>query len=252
MILLAHDVDATLPRRLSWETTPAAIVSGSEAWLRASRHQMNDLRDEHGHRIPLRQELWVALYPPRDDNVVWRVECDQVALGVVGRGPTADSAMHDWRLRFRAMTQRFLEMRPFEMTDEDKAAWKRLQTVVDVPRYKATKPMTVRQIGAILGSRPGRVVVRWEDGVQEKVDPGVFDEMFARFKVGQLFEAKVTRSPLTFRIIRADAVRRLPKRTVSADRSEVIWNRAVHPEDDVPPPAEAEKLDEAFWLQPPP
>ncbi len=147
------------------------------------------------------------------------------------------------------MAQRLLEMRPFEMTEEDKNAWARLQSAIDVARYRATKPLIIRQIGKVAKVGHGRTVVRWEDGSREKVDPLVFDEVFARFRVGQPFEAVVTRNPATFRIIRAEAVRRLPNQALPEDLSKAIWNRAVNAEVQEATGVRSADIDETFWLQ---
>ena len=250
MNLLAADTGpATLHARLSWGSSPAAIVSGSDACDRASRRFLVEVRDEQGHRFPLRDELLVMVNPPRAGGQ-WRAEADAIGPSIIGRGRTADDALRDWRKRFRMTVQRFLEMRPFESTPEDRDLRDRIWEVIDVPLYKASKPIVFRQIGKVLEKRSGRTVVRWEDGSREKVKPEVFDEPFARYQIGQPFEAIVTRHPISFHLIRADAVRRLSNQTASQERSNAIWERAVASES-AGEDSSAPELDEGFWLAPP-
>ncbi len=112
--------------------------------------------------------------------------------------------------------------------------------------------MVLRQVGKVAKSRPGLTVVRWEDGTREKVDLLVFDEAFAHFRVGQPFEAVVTRNPVSFRIIRAAAVRKLPNQDLSEEWSKATWDSAAIGEAVRKAADQAEEINEGFWLQPPP
>lgn len=247
MNLLSYDtVDIPLSGRLRWEASQSVAVSGAEPWLRASRYRIDELRDEQGHSMHLRDELWLTVFPPGFGGR-WRCEAEKIGLEVVGRGDTRDQSIHDWRTRFRFAVQRLLEMRSFEMTDTDKRCWARVRAVINVPRYKATKPMVIRQVGKVAKMRPGLTVVEWEDGTRERVDPAVFDEAFSRYPVGQAFEATVTRGPHTFRLKRADAVRKITSdQRVSPERADALWDRVVG----TTKPVRIE-IDEAFWLTPP-
>lgn len=247
MNLLASDAVALPPSlRFPWETANVVHLAGAEPWLRAARRRIDVVRDDQNHRMPLRAELWLTVTPPRFGGT-WRCEADALGSELVGRGSTADEAIQDWRKRFRMTAQRFMEMRPFEMTEADSELWARLQAVIDVPRYKATKPMVIRQVGAVVKKRPGLIVVVWEDGARERVDPDVFDETFSRFGVGQAFEATVTRNAYTFRMLRADAVRKLSAvRLASPDKVNALWDRVVGDA----PPAKGD-IDEDFWLKQP-
>ena len=90
------------------------------------------------------------------------------------------------------------------------------------------------------------------DGAREKVNPQAFDEVFSRFRMGQSFEAMVTRNALTFRILRADAVRKFPHQVSSTDRGTAIWERAVGLQTlDSNGDVQTEQSEEQFWLQPP-
>jgi len=251
MILLPSEAGLTVrASRLAWEARSTALVAEDEKWSRASRIQIRELRDAEGHPFPLRDDLWLAVSPPRAGRR-WRVEAEGMALGVVGRGKNPEEAARDWRKRMRATAQRFLEMRPFEMSDEDRGIWELLQAAIDIPRYRATKPITFRQVGKVVKLRGTLRVVRWEDGAQEKVKSLVFDEAFSRFLVGQTFEATVTRHPLTFRILRAEAVRKLPPATLTEEKSHAFWDRVVGQQGGALSGTGATKPDEQFWLAPP-
>jgi hypothetical protein len=232
---------------LRWESPPALVVPGSDAWSRASTRIVGNIEDETGHALPLKDEVWLTTYPPRGDGL-WHTEAELIGPAVVGRGADVDESAKDWQIRFRRLFQRYLEMRPFEMTSPDKDLWHRLQAIVDVPQYKATKPMLIRQHGKVQKSRPGLTVVEWEDGSREEVEPRVFDEPFARFLPGQPFEALVSRDPLSFQIIRADAVRKLPSRYLFAkENSDALWTRVASANLDSEV-VDATEIDEKFWL----
>ena len=240
-------LDALYPR-LHWSPTPAAAVSGMEPFFRVSRYLIEDLRDEQGHRLPLRDELWVTVYPPRSG--LWRVEGDTTRLVVVGRGTTSSKAISDWQKRFRTIVQRFLEMRPFEMTAEDRETWTLLQSVVDVPQYRATKPIVGRQIGRVAKARGwphGKaVVVRWEDGEQETVDAYKFDEVFfAFFRDSPLKRS----SPAIRRRSRSSAPMRYercpPDTLPGRNWRRRFWDRVVGLDQAA---AAEDQLDEQFWL----
>jgi hypothetical protein len=228
--------------RLKWDSVVA--VACADSWLRGTRRQVNELRDEQGFRYPLRDDLWVNVFPPRSGGP-WRIESESIGPAVVGRGTTDDKAFQDWRKRMQATIERFLELRPFEMTDEDQELWKRLQTVIDVPRYRARKPIVFRQAGKISKKRTGVLTVKWEDGGYEKVNPMHFDEAFSKYAVGQWFEAMVSRHPVTYGIMRADAVRRLSKLTpVSKEKAAALWQCVVGNSET----KESTEIDENFWL----
>jgi len=74
--------------------------------------------------------------------------------------------------------------------------------------------------------------------------------VFATFRVGQPFEAVVSRHPTTFRIIRADAVRKLRARRASEEQSKALWDRVIGSGEPVAE-SSATEVDEGFWLQPP-
>ena len=251
MIFHDADMDRAFPsRKVSWEAPPVALISGSEPWLRSTRRAVVGMRDEQGHLFPLRDEqIWVNVSPTSSVGL-WRAEAEAIGSGVVGHGGTLRESLLDWRKRFRMAFQVHLSMRPFEMTLEDRDFWDKVQAVIDIPLYMANKPMIIRQTGVVRKASDGLIVgAKWADGSNEEVKVSKFDEPFSRYRAGQPFEATVTRHPTTFRLLRADAVRKLPPRiTVANDGSDPLWDRVVGA-------AVAERLaaepDEDFWLSPP-
>src|SRR5262249_38055972 len=136
--------------RFAWEETRSALVSGAAGWMSSSsRRQVEGLRDEQDDEIPLWGDLWLTLYPAKY-GAGWRCEAEAMGAELAGRGATPDLAVQDWRKRFNMTLQRYLEMRPFEMTDADSEQWGRIRAVVDVPRYRAMKPIVIRQVGELV------------------------------------------------------------------------------------------------------
>lgn len=252
MILGSTDLPPVPSPHLRWNSRPAASVSGTERWSRASRRLVHSLTDEEGHDVPIRGEVLLLLFPPQIDNL-WRTQDEALGNFVVGRGQSVEQAVDDWKRRLLANMHRYMEMRPFEMTKEDKELWAKILAIVDVRRYKASKPIVFRQVGRVTKKSTGNAKVEWEDGNVEAVDSNVFDEIFERFKVGQPFEATVTRHPTTFKLIRADAVRRLSGQIENfREKSESLWNKLVgvnRPTDSTHEDSTA--VDEDFWLSPP-
>jgi len=233
-----------------WDRTVVAQVSGSEPWLRSTRRAISGIRDEQGHPFPLRDEqVWVNVSPTQT-SIPWRAEADILGTGVVGRGSTLNDAILDWKKRFRTTLHVFIAMRPFEMTPEDRVIWDQLQVVIDIPRYKATKPIVIRQTGVVRKASNGHSAkVQWSDGSDETVAVGNFDEAFSRYRVGQPFEATVYRHPTTFRLIRAEATRKLLAASADSEAfSKALWNRVVEA---IPPESAPVEFDADFWLAPP-
>lgn len=231
--------------RFAWTERPASLISSAENWSCASQHQINDLRDDQGNPYPLLRELWLTVSPARQ-GAFWRAESTLLGPAIVGRRRTAETAILDWKKRFRRTTQRFLQMRPFEFTDEDREVWSRIQSLIDVARYRASVPVVLRQVGKVLQQRRSYALVQWADGSRERVRPQLFDEFFSRFKAGQPFEATITRHPVTFRLLRAEAVRRLPRPSNTKSVADSLWNRVAGSVQSTAEPAN--QVDEKFWL----
>lgn len=250
MILSPHDTDFSyLSNRLDW-TPKVALVSGIDGMAQATRCSVGELFDSEGRSFPLRQEMILRLYPPRDTSS-WRVLSESLGTDVVGRGKTTEEAVNDWRHRFRATVERYLELRPFELSEEEQEVWSRLQLLIDIPRYKA-KPMKVRQVGRVLRHRRDSsvTVVEWESGARERVNRESFDEKFGQFRIGQRFEAVVTRFPGTFKIERADAVRKLDiDQEKVSEAGKAIWEHLQSKVEKFADANSTPELDEKFWLE---
>jgi len=98
-------------------------------------------------RYPLRRPLRGVFYPARAAAFEYIVE--ELGHYFVGRADTRQAAFENWRDRVHAAFQRLIRMRPFEMDAEDEARWSTLESVVDVPRYRKTAPITMRQLGKV-------------------------------------------------------------------------------------------------------
>jgi len=247
--MILSSVDSVADPRLRWDgESPAS----ADKWARATTRPIFVVKDENGHRFSLKKELFLNVYPlPQNDR--WRAECEAVGASVVGRGNTGDEATLDWIKRFRSVVQSYLEMRPFEMTIEDKEIWTRIGSVIDIGKYLSTKPIVLKQAGKLVRMRTIDAIVEWEDGTREKVKLMAFDELFARFRPGQSFEVLVSRDPVSFRVTRAEAIRKLPTYipATTSERDE-LWESVVGKKGvlDTASKAGLDGIDEKYWLKP--
>jgi hypothetical protein len=144
---------------------------------------------------------------------------------VVGEGRTPNGAFEDWVKRFHVAFQRLFAMRPFEMAAEDKRLWGVMQDRVDVERYRADRPLIVRQQGTVVKGDAFPQMIRWEDGTKERVPLERMPPEFATYKCGQPFEAVVHRDPITNKIRKVDFVTRLSARKKrTPEESERLWD----------------------------
>ncbi len=127
----------------------------------------------------------------------------------VGSGRAVEEAFVDWRDRVHARFQELYSMRPFEMTEQEKADWRFLESQFDVAAYRLGTPLTIRQIGKVIRSRPLPDLIEWEDGQKESVRPDQVPGEFVTYKPGQPFEAFVSRDPVDFHLLRFTHVQRI-------------------------------------------
>ena len=141
----------------------------------------------------------------------------------VGQGWNITEAFLDWRDRVHCRFQELNAKRPFELTEQERAAWRILESQIDVSTYRKTTPLMIRQIGKVYRARPRPEQIEWEDGHKESVRLDQVPGEFATFKPGQPFEAVVARDPVDFHLVKITHVRRtglLP--LVTADEREVL------------------------------
>jgi len=214
----------------------------------ALRHVLSGLKDVDGFAFPLLREPTLTVLPPRG-TTFWRAESDVIGKEVVGRGSAPHLALSDWQKRFANAVARVLELRPFEMSADDRELYTKAFRVIDLAAYRATKPYKVRQAGTVLKhtghSARTSVVVRWEDGKVEPVKTTKFDEAIARYHVGQRFEVLAVRHPLTTKLLRAFALRKLDESSQPSDGlSDRLWEQATR---SMSPQRVSGDLDAAFW-----
>jgi hypothetical protein len=157
----------------------------------------------------LRSQLLGTFYPGRFhvDGVFVVPELFPV---FIGRGRNSHDAFLDWRDQVHCQFQILFAKRPFEMTSSEKETWHLLDSLFDVTAYRASTPLTVRQIGKVLQLRPYPKVIKWDNGKREEVRLDQMPAEFAAFKSGQPFVAIVVRDPTDFRLLKVTHIERIP------------------------------------------
>lgn len=134
-------------------------------------------------------------------------------LGRVGRGVGDDlhESLEDFYRTFHVTFQRLYQMRPFEMSDEERAIWDEILDVVDVAKYRENTPLRVREFGQIRHFQtpyPSRIY--WIDGRRERINLGQAPAMMAGLRPGQWIEAVVERDPKTGQLLRMIDAQKVP------------------------------------------
>lgn len=126
---------------------------------------------------------------------------DGFADPFVGRGETRDDAYRDWSEQIHVSFQTLLRKRPFEMDAEDKHLWSVLGALVDVPKYRRTTPITVRQVGRVRFSKRSKPQgIFWADHTKDDVTIDSMPAAYAALLPNQWFEAEVERDPITWKL----------------------------------------------------
>lgn len=143
---------------------------------------------------------------------------------VAGRGRNPKEGYEDWLKRFHVLFQELYAKRPFEMEGTEKQLWDRIESQVDVDRYRANQPAILHQRGRIVRARPYPEMIEWEDGTREWVHLERMPSEFAAYKAAQRFEAVVHRHPVTYKLLKVEYVKRLPSRKKrSPEESKRLW-----------------------------
>jgi hypothetical protein len=127
----------------------------------------------------------------------------------VGRGHNSDQAFMDWRDQIHSRFQELYSKRPFEMTAQEAEIWQTLESIIDVPTFRKTTALTIRQIGKVTRCRPFPEQIEWEDGHKEAVRLDQMPGEFATYKPGQPFEAVTVRDPVDLHLVKVSHVRRI-------------------------------------------
>ena len=173
---------------------------------------------------PLRTPVQGTFFPPS-----WKGEGEFYVEGFkpafVGRGPTSEKAFRDWCEQVHCRFQELYVMRPFEMTEAERADWQRLEERIDVAAYREHTPITVRQTGKVAQARPRPCLIKWTDGSKEKVRLEQMPDEFASYKPGQPFEAVVKRHPVTYELLEVTDIRRTqPLPRLTDDEFQEFWD----------------------------
>lgn len=155
---------------------------------------------------------WVCWSP----EVGW--ECN-------GRGETPLLARQEWERKVHATFQLLYGKRPFEMSDSERTQWQNLVAAIDVCRYRATAPVSLRQIGQVRwGNRPYPSKIVWVDGGEDQFSLEQVPGELAGCRSGRWIEADVQRDPLTGRLIRIDHIQRIAEvRRLTQSQAAEAW-----------------------------
>jgi hypothetical protein len=157
----------------------------------------------------LRSELIGTFYPGQFP-LIGQFVVPEFFPNFVGRGRNSKDAFLDWRDQLHRQFQYLYGTRPFEMAGSEKATWELLESQIDVNAYRATTPLTIRQIGRVAArARPLPELIEWEDGHKEAVRLDQMPGQFAAYKPGQPFEAIVIRDSVDFRLLKVTHIQRL-------------------------------------------
>lgn len=183
-------------------------------------------------RYQLRNQISGRCYPHSTESVEFVV--DGFGPAFVGIGPTAEDAEEDWREKVHSAFQQLIQMRPFEMDASDERNWSNLQSIIDVPHYRRTCPIVMRQVGRaeyVRTSIPKRI--RWANNQIEHVSLDKMPAEFAALKPNQWFDAYVKRDPLTGDLLEVLTVKRINSlRIMSRDQQKGFFQRLSTNADD--------------------
>jgi hypothetical protein len=131
---------------------------------------------------PLRRPI-VGIYETWDGTWwTFRVEAPEPRFLRFGVGTTEEDAYHHWCQELHVDFQRLFHTSPMTMTDpDDQAQWKALSGLIDVPAYEASRPLTGREVGCVVGTEPGAWTVQWH-GQLEKLPLDRMPPEFAMLK----------------------------------------------------------------------
>ena len=194
-------------------------IVASVAAFRDDRAIREDRFDVSRRYLPKELEVGDTIYPLRSQFVgtflpghigrPGEFAVPQFLPYFVGKGRNSDEAFVDWRDQLHARFQKLYSKRPFELTEQEAEIWRTLESLIDVPTYRNTTHLMIRQIGKVVRCRPFPEQIEWEDGHKESVRLDQMPGEFATYKPGQPFEAIVARDPSDLRLVKVGHVRRI-------------------------------------------
>ena len=178
--------------------------SGESAVAEAVWEQYSGREDLHKIEVgltnyPLRYQLTGSFDPVPSGG--FRFVVDGCARDFIGVGETRDEAFGDWKEQIHVSFQTLLRKRRFEMDAEDRRRWSVLESLIDVPKYRRTTPITIRQVGRAQFLRTNRPQgITWADHTCDLVAIDSMPAAYAALLPNQWFEAEVERDPITWKL----------------------------------------------------
>jgi len=191
--------------------------------MRAFKHGSKIRELRYGSTTyPLRQSLQAQVFPAEEHR--WTYSAEGIADRYVGNGDSIASARSDFLRKVHAAFQSLVQLREFQMSDEQLSAWRPLERLLDVEKYWESVPLTLLEVGLVLEcDDDGRHVV-WFDGHRTEYVP--LDHAppdFVALCKGSWFEALVAREPQTHTLRKVRFARRTsPLREMSEDELQ-LW-----------------------------
>jgi hypothetical protein len=212
--------EATQPMHHVYTTDSARMAEnesqeGWELWDRT----LDKIRFEQ-NSYPCPNRVHIATRFDGQHWVTWARELGRVGLGV---GDHLHESLEDFYRKFHVTFQRLYQMRPFEMSDGERAIWNEIVDVVDVARYRENTPLRVREFGQIRHFQtPYPSKIHWIDGRKERINLVEAPPMLAGLRPGQWIEAVVERDAKTGQLMRMIDVQKVPT-PPSPTRYRTFW-----------------------------
>ncbi len=162
-----------------------------------SKFPVSDIR--FGKTVyPLRRVLAAMYLRAKEELLV-----EGLSPELVGRGKSASTALDDFSLHFHQCVQSLIFKRDFELTDEEKTTWNKINKLVYITVFINRTPLVVQQYGVIshgMVSYPCKI--KWDNGYTEPIDLRVVNSSdFVNYAPGQSVRAIVKRNPITREIV---------------------------------------------------
>lgn len=188
-----------------WDLSNQEARLSQRSVFESSRYRLSEIM--YGYtRYPLKRMLRATYLRSREEFLV-----EGLSPEIVGRGNSAEDARDDFCLKFHSLFQELIYKRPFEMTANDSATWKKVQSVVDVTVYRNRTPLVAEQYGVVSYGQTSRPCkIKWDNGFTETVDIRIVNRPdFVRYLPGQPVRAIVRRNPMTRELIDIPYIQRV-------------------------------------------
>ncbi len=177
---------------------------------------------------PLRQRVSGVISPGQD---CFQLHMKGLTPVFIGTGSTPARAELDLKGQIHGIFQQLYGKRPFQMTEQERAAWTLLEQVIDVRRYSEETPVEGREIGVVLWFRNSKfgigshIKVRWLAGREELVPVGRASRELASLRPGCWFEAVVQREPVSDKLRRVLFAEKIdPVKPMKVSEAQAYWD----------------------------